>query len=128
MTPEQQELLTHASAARKHAYAPYSEFRVGAALRTRSGKIYCGVNIENASYPMTNCAERSALFAAVSNGERKFVALAICGGRGDNIETPCFPCGACRQVLAEFCDADFPIILSNGVYTLGTLLPNGFRL
>lgn len=121
-------LYKEAEEARKNAYAPYSGFQVGAALLTENGSIYRGVNVENASYPLTNCAERSAVFAAVSGGERHFTAIAICGGKGTDTKVPCYPCGACRQVLSEFCDKDFPVILSDGVYTLGELLPYSFQL
>lgn len=121
-------LYREAEAARIHAYAPYSGFQVGAALLTENGTIYRGVNVENASYPLTNCAERSAIFAAVSDGKRSFTAIAICGGKGDDTNNPCYPCGACRQVLSEFCGKDFPVILSDGIYTLGDLLPYSFAL
>lgn len=129
--PEQQPALLYqiAKNARSRAYAPYSKFLVGAALVTVDGKVYTGVNIENASYPLTNCAERSALFAAVSQGERQFAAIAICGGaQGSEPNQPCFPCGACRQALCEFCSADFPVVLSDGIYRLGELMPHSFQL
>jgi len=110
---------------RENAYAKYSGFRVGAALLTASGKVYLGVNTENASYPAGLCAERAAISAAVTAGEREFTAIAICGGLATE---PCFPCGICRQVLSEFCGADFPVILSNGIYPLRNLLPFAFSL
>ena len=121
------ELLEAALAARERAYAPYSKFLVGAAVRAESGKIYTGCNIENASYGLTVCAERNALFSAVGAGERKFTALCVVG----DTEEPISPCGACRQVMAEF---KVPcIILANlkgdvKEYTLGELLPLGFNL
>ena len=98
-----QELMSLAVEARKQSYSPYSSFRVGAALLAKSGKVYLGCNIENAAYTPTNCAERTALFKAVSEGEREFTAIAIVGGRGETIADFCAPCGVCRQVLAEFC-------------------------
>lgn len=118
---------------RKQSYVPYSGFAVGAGLLTREGKIYGGCNIENAAYTPTNCAERTAFFKAVSEGERQFSAIAIAGGPAD-AETLdyCAPCGVCRQVMAEFCDADtFRIILAKSeeeyrVYTLRELFPFGF--
>lgn len=127
---EQPALLYQLAAkARENAYAPYSNFQVGAALLTADGKVYLGANVENGSYPLTNCAERSALFAAVSQGERHFAAIAICGGMaGEEPSQSCFPCGACRQALAEFCDADFPIVVAEGIYRLGDLLPLSFTL
>ena len=121
------ELLEAALAARERAYAPYSKFLVGAAVRAESGKIYTGCNIENASYGLTVCAERNALFSAVGAGERKFTALCVVG----DTEEPISPCGACRQVMAEF---KVPcIILANlkgdvKEYTLVELLPLSFNL
>ena len=115
----------------KFSYTPYSNFKVGAALLTKSGKIYTGCNIENASYTPTNCAERTAFFKAVSEGERKFRAICIIGGK-DISETVCTPpCGVCRQVLAEFCAPDMPVICANkeGEYKimeLSALLPEAF--
>ena len=100
-------ILTDAAVeARKTAYVPYSGFRVGAALLAASGKVYFGCNIENAAYSPTNCAERTAFFKAVSEGEREFTAIAIAGGRGELSGEVCPPCGVCLQVMAEFCDAD----------------------
>ena len=124
------ELIALAAQARKMAYAPYSGFRVGAALLGKSGKVYTGCNVENAAYTPTNCAERTAVFKAVSEGEREFSAIAIVGGKGDEVADFCAPCGVCRQVLAEFCDKDFPIELgkpeSYRVYTFEELLPFSF--
>ena len=124
------QLMIEAQNARKYSYAPYSHFCVGAALLTKSGKIYTGCNIENAGYSATNCAERTAIFKAVSEGERDFEAIAIVGGREGEIADFCAPCGVCRQVIAEFCPEDFKIVLGNGekyeVYTLDKLLPFAF--
>lgn len=124
-------LLMHtAQEARNNSYSPYSHFRVGAALLTKSGKVYTGCNIENAAYSVTVCAERTAIFKAVSEGERDFEALAIVGGREGKIADFCAPCGVCRQVISEFCKKDFEIILGNEdkfeVYSLDLLLPYSF--
>lgn len=123
-------LMVHAQKARENSYSPYSHFQVGAALLTKSGKVYTGCNIENAGYSATNCAERTAIFKAVSDGERDFEALAIIGGRECETSDFCAPCGVCRQVIAEFCQKDFKIVLGNAdnfkVYTLGELLPFAF--
>lgn len=130
MTPEK--LIEMAIEARKSAYAPYSGYRVGAALLTKSGKVYLGCNIENASYTPTVCAERVAVFKAVSEGEKEFEAIAVCGGNKDEIEGGFPPCGVCRQVLREFCSPDdFQVYLigAGGAYktvTLSELLPYGF--
>ena len=118
-------LLKLAEEIRDNAYAKYSGFRVGAALLAASGKVYLGVNTENASYPAGLCAERAAVSAAITAGEREFSAIAICGGLATE---PCFPCGICRQVLSEFCGPDFPVILSTGIYPLRNLLPHAFHL
>lgn len=130
MKNDYKSLMIQAQEARKNSYSPYSHFCVGAALLTKSGKIYTGCNIENASFTPTNCAERTAIFKAVSEGEREFEAIAIVGGRADGEGGFCAPCGVCRQVIAEFCDKDFQIILGNEdkseVYTLDTLLPLSF--
>lgn len=103
---EEKSLIHAAMEARKKAYAPYSDFLVGAALLTESGKVYSGCNIENASYGATNCAERTAVFGAVAEGERHFNAIAIVGGMKDREMTYAFPCGICRQVLREFCEPE----------------------
>lgn len=127
-------LINEALNVRKNAYAPYSSFCVGAALLSKSGEIYTGCNIESASFSPTCCAERVAFFKAVSNGERHFEAIAVVGGKsGENEFGICSPCGVCRQVLSEFCDDDFIIILSDGkeqekLFTLGQLLPERFIL
>ncbi len=122
------ELLRLADEARKNAYAPYSTFSVGAALLTADGRVYTGVNIENASFGATVCAERVALFSAVAEGVREFAAIAIVGGKAGEARAACYPCGICRQVLAEFCSPDMPVILEGKVCTLGELLPNSFGL
>lgn len=124
------ELMTLAMEARKASYSPYSGFRVGAALLGRSGKVYLGCNIENAAYTPTNCAERTAVFKAVSEGEREFDAIAVVGGKGEELSALCAPCGVCRQVLVEFCDKDFRVLLGNPddikAYTLAEILPLSF--
>mgnify|MGYP000024890082 FL=1 len=126
MTPE--ELVRQALAAMKFAYVPYSGFTVGAALLTKSGKVYLGCNIENAAYTPTNCAERTAMFKAVYEGERDFDAIAVvCSGKN-----PAYPCGVCRQVMLEFCDPDFKIYMGkqDGTYKtvkLADFMPYGFR-
>ena len=96
-------LMEIAVKAREMSYSPYSNFRVGAALLGKSGKVYTGCNVENAGYTPTNCAERTALFKAISEGEHEFSAIAIVGGLGENISEFCAPCGVCRQALSEFC-------------------------
>lgn len=127
------ELIKIAKLAAEKAYVPYSGFTVGAALLTKDGKVYSGCNIENASYSPTNCAERTAFFKAVSEGERDFAAIAIVGGKEKNFTEYCSPCGVCRQVMAEFCNKDFRIILGKNdndykTYTLAELLPESFSL
>lgn len=114
------------------AYTPYSGFQVGAALLTKEGKIYTGCNIENAAYSPTNCAERTAFFKAVSEGERQFQAICIVGGKNGVLTEYTAPCGVCRQVMMEFCNPDsFQIILAKDretykVFSLRELLPMGF--
>ena len=131
---DNKELIRQALEAREMAYAPYSGFKVGAALLTKEGKVYKGCNIENAGYTPTNCAERTAFFKAVSEGEREFSAIAIVGGKGDLPTDYAYPCGVCRQVMMEFCDPEtFRIILAidkehYDIYTLKDLLPLGFGL
>ena len=116
----------------KFSYVPYSGFKVGAALLTKGGKIYGGCNIENAAYTPTNCAERTAFFKAVSEGEREFQAICVVGGKDGILTNYASPCGVCRQVMMEFCDPEtFQIILATGedhydVFTLQELLPQGF--
>ncbi len=125
---EYRELIAQAVAAKKSAYAPYSHFRVGAALLAKSGRVYTGCNIENVSFSATNCAERTAIFKAVSEGEREFEAIVVHGDNNDYLP----PCGICRQVLAEFCDLEsFQVILANHeedyrAVTLAQLLPGAF--
>ncbi|MBE6839037.1 MAG: cytidine deaminase [Ruminococcus sp.] len=126
------ELIKSALAARENSHSPYSEFRVGAALLCADGKVYTGCNIENASYSATVCAERTAIFKAVSEGCRDFSAIAIVGGNSDKM-TMAYPCGVCRQVMSEFCKKDFRIIVAESEekyeeYTLGELLPKSFEL
>lgn len=124
------ELISKAKQARRNAYAPYSGFKVGAALVAQSGKVYSGCNIENAAYGETVCAERVAFFNAISKGERRFTAIAIVGGKDELVD--CAPCGSCRQVMAQFCDANFVVVLLNGgktkAYKLCELLPFAFGL
>lgn len=123
-------MTEHALAARKNAYAPYSGFQVGAALRCTDGSIFTGCNVENASYSMTICAERSVVIQAIAAGNPSFRSIAIVGGKTDEEAKtiPCTPCGACLQVLAEFCDGDFPILLTDGVHKLKEFLPHAFQL
>ena len=127
-------LAIEAILARENAYAPYSNYLVGAALITRAGKVFRGCNIENSGYSSTNCAERTAFFKAVSEGEREFSAIAVAGwARGAKEATQAFPCGVCRQVMREFCDpATFIVLVVNSVdggytvHTLEELLPHSF--
>lgn len=116
-----------------YSYAPYSNFHVGAALLAKDGTVYTGCNIENAAYGPSNCAERTAIFKAVSEGCRDFKAIAIVGGPEGKIEDYCPPCGVCRQVMSEFCKKDFKIILAKSeddykYYSLEDLLPLSFSL
>lgn len=124
------DLMRLAEAARERAYAPYSNFLVGAALLGKSGKVYLGCNVENAGYSATNCAERTAFFKAISEGEKEFSAIAIVGGYRGEKPGFCAPCGICRQVMAEFCAEDFPIVLGTAedykIHTLSSLLPLAF--
>ena len=124
------ELMRLAEDARAYSYTPYSGFAVGAALLAKSGKVYTGCNIENASYTPTVCAERTAVFKAVSEGEKEFAAIAIIGGPAGEKGRFCAPCGVCRQVLREFCALDFRILLGSvdkvQAYTLKELLPTSF--
>lgn len=126
------QLIEKALAAREMSYVPYSHYRVGAALLTSDGNIYQGGNIENASYGASNCAERTAFFKAVSEGKRRFTAIAIAGGmEGQEPEDYAFPCGICRQVMKEFCGDAFQVIVVKNlkdyqIFTLAELLPHGF--
>ena len=129
----EKELCALAVKAMDNSYSPYSSYRVGAALLTADGKVYTGCNIENASYTPTVCAERTAFFKAVSEGEREFSMIAIAGGKDGKIDGICPPCGVCRQVMAEFCKPDFPVLLvkDGGGYekfSLSDLLPLSFKL
>lgn len=130
---DRRELIDIALEARQMAYTPYSHHKVGAALLTKDGRVYRGCNIESASYTPSNCAERTAFFKAVSEGEREFEAIAIVGGFEDSpVLRLCAPCGVCRQVMMEFCDPEtFEIILCDEkdelhTYKLEELLPLGF--
>ena len=129
MTP--QKLCKQAIEAMGHAYAPYSGFKVGAALLCKDGTVYQGCNIENAAYGPTNCGARTAIFKAVYDGQRDFVAMAVCGGKDGKITGAFPPCGVCRQVMREFCEDDFLVYLvrEDGAYdtmTLAQLLPYSF--
>ena len=127
------ELVALATEARENAYCPYSGFAVGAALECADGTVYTGCNIENAAFGPSVCAERTAVFKAVSEGRRDFAALAVVGGRaGLPVDRACPPCGVCRQVLREFCADDFPVYISAGGgryrrMRLSQLLPASFR-
>lgn len=129
---DRNELIRLAVQAMHQAYAPYSGFTVGAALLTKGGKVYLGCNIENAAYTPTNCAERTAFFKAVSEGEREFEAICIAGGKSGQLTEYTAPCGVCRQVMMEFCNPEtFQVILARGEddyreYKLNELLPLGF--
>lgn len=124
----EKDLVRLAIQSKEMAYAPYSKFRVGAALLTAGGKVFTGVNVENASFGATNCAERTAVFKAVSEGETKFKAIAIASDAEDFV----YPCGICRQVLAEFGDSSLKVICSNSngdyeIFTIDELLVKAFR-
>lgn len=125
LTEADKALFAQAAAIRQNAYAPYSGFTVGAALLSESGEVFCGVNVENAAYPVGCCAERNAIGAAMTAGARSFPAIAICGKEE---AVPCTPCGMCRQALAELKNPDLRIILADGVYSLSDLLPHSFAL
>jgi cytidine deaminase len=122
------ELIDAAIQSLENAYAPYSKYKVGAALLCADETVFTGCNVENASFGLTNCAERTALFAAIANGQTEFAAIAIAASS----EPVPFPCGACRQVLAEFCGPDFPVYIKRSegceTTTLGELLPHSFDL
>lgn len=125
------ELLNKAIDAREGAYAPYSNFYVGAALLCADGEIFTGANVENVSFGGAICAERVAITGAVTHGHRDFTAIAVVGApNGETPIQPCLPCGFCRQVMSEFCSDNFEIIVADGedcrVYTLGELMPHSF--
>lgn len=127
----EKELCREAVDAMKNAYAPYSGYKVGAVLLTEKGKLFAGCNIENAAYTPTVCAERVALFNAISSGERNFTAIAVAGGKDGVISGAFPPCGVCRQVMAEFCAPDFTVLVVTGEdsykkYTLNELFPQAF--
>ena len=128
MTPEA--LVALAKQAMQRAYAPYSGYKVGAALLTKAGKVYQGCNIENAAFGPSNCAERTAFFTAVYEGERAFAAIAVVGGKDGVVTAIVPPCGVCRQVMQEFCGQDFMIYMGRGdgydAVRLDALLPYGF--
>lgn len=127
-----EKLIQSAIDSLQYSYTPYSNFKVASALLTKSQKVYTGCNIENSSFTPTNCAERTAFFKAISEGERDFEAIVIVGGKNGNLNDYCPPCGVCRQVMMEFCDPKtFQIILAKSpkdyeLYTLEELLPKGF--
>ena len=128
---DKKDLFNLAIDAMKNSYAPYSNYNVGAALICKNGNTYKGCNIENASYSLTNCAERTALFSAVANGEKEFEAICIVGGKNGLITDFAMPCGACRQALAEFCEEDFKVyvgINENNIkeFKLCELIPYSF--
>ncbi|SIT82300.1 cytidine deaminase [Edaphobacillus lindanitolerans] len=125
---EKHQLIEQAKTARERAYVPYSKFPVGAALLTRHGQVYKGCNIENSGFSMTNCAERTAFFKAISEGDTEFEALAVVA----DTPGPVSPCGACRQVISEFCPGDMPVYLTNlqgdvQETTVAELLPGAFK-
>ena len=126
------ELCALAKEAMTHAYAPYSGYKVGAALLCADGTVYQGCNIENSSYSPTNCAERTAFFKAIYDGQRNFTAIAVCGGKDGVITGKFPPCGVCRQVMREFCEQDFKIYMIHPdgyeERTLAELLPDSFSL
>lgn len=129
---QKQQLIKAAIQARKNSYSPYSHFQVGAALLCGNGQVYTGCNIENAAFTPTNCAERTAFFKAVSEGQKNFTAIAVVGARaGEVITDYTYPCGVCRQVMAEFCKSDFKILAAKSEtdykeYTLEELVPHRF--
>lgn len=127
---DNRELMELAYKAREFSYSPYSHYSVGAALLTKSGKVYLGCNIENAAFTPTSCAERTAVCKAVSEGEKEFAAIAITGGRHGEVAPFCAPCGVCRQTLAEFCGKDFKVILGTlenpQAFSLDQILPFAF--
>ena len=126
-------LMKEAEKARENADCPYSGYAVGAALLCADGTIVYGCNVENSAYGPSNCAERTAVFAAVAQGKKEFAAIAVAGGKKGEDPQVCYPCGVCRQVLSEFCDKAFPVIVKSmtgaaEVVKLGELLPKSFEL
>ena len=129
---DKKDLFNTAKDAMNQSYAPYSNYNVGAALLCKNGNVYKGCNVENASYSLTNCAERTALFTAIANGENEFEAICIVGGKNGVITDYAMPCGACRQVLSEFCVEDFKVyvgINENNIkkFKLSELTPYSFN-
>ena len=128
------EMVAEAFRMLEYSYAPYSHFKVGAALLSANGMLYGGCNVENAAYGPSNCAERTAVFRAVACGERDFTAICVVGGKEGEVTDFCPPCGVCRQVMSEFCDADSFLVIMTGdengpeVHNLSELLPLGFKL
>lgn len=128
---DKKDLFILAKEAMRNSYAPYSNYNVGASLLCKNGNVYKGCNIENASYSVTNCAERTVLFSAIANGEKEFEAICVVGGKNGEITDYAMPCGVCRQALSEFCDADFKVFVGKNEddikeFTLGELLPYSF--
>lgn len=128
-----QQLISKAFEMLNFSYVPYSHFHVGAALLAKNGTVYGGCNIENAAYGPSNCAERTAIFKAVSEGVKDFEAIVVLGGQDGKVSDYCPPCGVCRQVMSEFCGPDFKIILAKSIddykiFTLAELLPESFSL
>ncbi|MEG0894188.1 MAG: cytidine deaminase [Oscillospiraceae bacterium] len=128
-----QDLIKKALEAQQTSYSPYSNFKVGAAILTANNKVFTGCNIENSSFSLTNCAERTAFFKAISEGEKNFKAIAIVGGKDGINSDFCVPCGACLQVMKEFCNDDFTIIIAKDINnyvikSLKELLPLTFTL
>ena len=129
---DKKDLFNKALQTMQNSYAPYSNYNVGAVLLCKNGNTYKGCNIENASYSVTNCAERTALFSAVANGEKEFVAICVVGGKNGEITDYAMPCGVCRQALSEFCNADLKVFVGKNEddikeFTLGELLPYSFN-
>ena len=129
---DKKDLFYTAKNAMNYSYAPYSNYNVGAALLCKNENVYNGCNVENASYSLTNCAERTALFTAIANGEKEFSAICIVGGKNGVITDYAMPCGACRQVLSEFCDENFKVyvgINENDIkeFRLSELIPYTFN-
>lgn len=120
------DLFEKAVKAAENSYSKYSGFRVGAALLTDDGEVFTGCNIENASFSLTICAERTAIFKAISEGRNNFKAIAVAGSSGKDFSVPCVPCGACLQVISEFCGNDFNIVLSDRVYKISEFFPVRF--